>query len=218
MYTGFIIGIAAVFALVLFVLSIKLLARFGWILQWVRGTIGLAFLAFGVVVVVVAMDMLTYKEVIDDQAVATLTFSQVKEQEYSVEVSYVFQEKSDLYTVHGDQWQMDARIVRLRGFLTTLGAKPGFRLDRLSGRYYSLADERRKTRSVYKLDETNATIDFWSLLHSNGNKVPWIEAVYGSATYLPMADKAIFQVSLSDSGLTAKPINEPAENAVQDWK
>ena len=218
MYTGFIIGIAAVFALVCIFFSIKLLARFSWVLHWVRGTIGLAFLTLSIVVVVVAMDMLTYKEVINDQAVATLTFSQVKNQEYSVEVSYVFKDKTDLYTMHGDQWQMDARIVRLSGFLTTLGAKPGFRLDRLSGRYYSLVDERRKTRAVYKLDESNAVIDFWSFLHSKGNKVPWIEAVYGSATYLPMADKAIFQVSLSDSGLTAKPINEPAENAVQDWK
>lgn len=218
MYSGFVIGIAALVGIILFFISLKLLGRFSWLFHWVRGTLGLAFLLATIFVLLIARDLLTYKQLFNDQAVATLTFTEVKEQEYSVEVSFVFDERSEQYTIYGDQWQMDARIIRLNGLFTLVGAKPGYRLDRLSGRYFSLEDERRKSRSIYTLTESIPYTDFWSFLYDKGTNVPWVEAVYGSATFLPMADNAIFQVSLSRSGLTASPVNEPAETAIKGWQ
>ena len=218
MYTGFVIGIVALIGVILLIISLKLLGRFGWFFQWIRGTVGLVFLAALVFVVFVGLDLVTYRQILNDQAIATLTFSKIGEQEFNVEVNFVFEERVEEYTLNGDQWQMDARIIRLNGLLAVLGAKPGYRLDRLAGRYYSLEDERRKARSVYTLMESKPYVDFWSFLHKEDTNVPWIEAIYGSATFLPMADKAIFQVSLSNSGLTATPINEPAETVVNDWQ
>jgi len=46
-------------------------------------------------------------------------------------------------------------------------------------------------------------MDVWKALHTKGSMVPGIDAVYGSAAYLPMADSASFQLSLSYNGLTA---------------
>jgi len=218
MYSGFVIGIAAVIGIVLLLISLKLLGRFGWLFHWIRGTVGLSLLAAVAFVVFIGIDLLTYRQILNDQAIASLTFSKIDEQEYKVEVSFVFEERVEEFTLKGDQWQMDARIIRLNGLLAVMGAKPGYRLDRLSGRYYSLEDERRKKRSIYTLAQSTSYTDFWSFLYKNDAKVPWVEAVYGSATFLPMADKAIFQVSLSNSGLTAVPINEPAKSVVNNWQ
>ena len=43
--------------------------------------------------------------------------------------------------------------------------------------------------------------------------LPFVDAVYGSATYMPMADGARYQVSITQSGLIARPLN-PAADAV----
>ena len=38
--------------------------------------------------------------------------------------------------------------------------------------------------------------------------MPWADALYGSAVYVPMSDGARYQVVVSQSGLVARPLNE----------
>lgn len=218
MYSGFILGISIIVGGLSFYLGFKILRRFTWVVGWLKGMVGLTCIATTVGVGFIALDLNSYKKLLEEQPLATLTFNRITDQKFSVEVNMVLEASKEMYELEGDQWQMDARIVRWKDFVTTLGGKPGFRLDRLSGRYYSLEDERRKKRSVYELSSSKFGLDFWSYIHSKGESFPLIEAVYGSAAYLPMADNAIFQVSLSRNGLTAKPVNDPAKQAVDSWK
>jgi len=60
-------------------------------------------------------------------------------------------------------------------------------------------------------------IDVWSFLQAHSG-FPLIEATYGSATFLPMADGAAYQLSLSQTGLTAVPLNKAAQEAVKNWR
>jgi hypothetical protein len=60
-------------------------------------------------------------------------------------------------------------------------------------------------------------VDVWKIFHSNPGWVPVVDAVYGSATYLPMKDGALFEISLSNTGLVARPINEVAREAVAEF-
>jgi hypothetical protein len=48
--------------------------------------------------------------------------------------------------------------------------------------------------------------------------VPWVDALFGSATFVPMADGALYAVSVSQSGLIARPANQAARNAVAGWR
>ena len=48
--------------------------------------------------------------------------------------------------------------------------------------------------------------------------IAWVDAEYGSATFLPMADGALFTVKLSSTGLVARPENDRATIAIQDWE
>jgi len=47
--------------------------------------------------------------------------------------------------------------------------------------------------------------------------VPWADALYGSATFMPMADGAAYEVSVSQAGLLARPLNDAARAAVDAW-
>ena len=47
--------------------------------------------------------------------------------------------------------------------------------------------------------------------------MPGVDAFYGTATYLPLADGARFQVTLSRDAILARPANEAAREAVGDW-
>ena len=45
-----------------------------------------------------------------------------------------------------------------------------------------------------------------------------MDAVYGSAAYLPLSDGARYAVVLGPSGLLARPLDPAAETAVRSWR
>ena len=218
MYFGFFSVITIVLTLAGLFVAFRLLKRFSWILAWLRGTTGILMLAFVGMMVAVNLDLMSYKHLLNEKPILNLTFEKVDEQRYKVRLVYIEEGIEEVYDVAGDQWQIDAKIIRWHGIFQTLGAKPAYRLDRLSGRYYSLEDERRKTRTVHQLSQSEYIIDLWAWLKGNGRILSGVDAVYGSATYLPMSDKAAYRVLLSHNGLTAEPVNLSASNAINQFK
>ncbi len=123
-----------------------------------------------------------------------------------------------IFDIGGDEWQMDARVLKWKGSALLLGSDTLYRLDRLSGRYRDIAQERTQQRSVYSLVEKGMGLDIWPLMQRYSRWVPWVDAVYGNAAYMPMADGARFVVSVGASGLVARPGNSDAERAVRQWR
>ena len=218
MFYGTFTGLFCLLALFSFVFGVKLLWGRGWVFAWLRGTVGLVFLCVCLAALFVIIDLFSYKKFIQEKPIATLSFEKLAEQKFNASLVILEEGKEQIVEIHGDQWQMDARVIRWLGIFRSISPRPGYRLDRLSGRYYSLDDERLKARSVYSLGESEYALDFWSWLQNNGRFFPWIDAVYGSAAYLPMVDGAIYQVSLSGTGLLATPINDIADQAVRAWR
>lgn len=201
-------------ALVSLYFGARFLANKSWIMGWIRGSIGLLFISVTVFLGLAVTDFFSYENILAEQTLATLSIEELEEQHYKVTVEYILDSREESYDLRGDLWQMDAKIIRWLGLFQAIGAKPGYRLDRISGRYYSLEDERRNDRTVYSLQEPKMGLDVWSWLQGGGSFVPWVDAVYGSATYLPLVDGAIYQVKLSNNGLTALPVNSVAKEAV----
>ncbi len=215
-------GVFSTFCVLLALLAgfyaFRMLIKLSWFIPWLRGTFGIVLILLSATLVLISLDLQSYKRLLNDKPIMTVSFQKKAKQHYEVNVSYIDTSEEEVYELHGDQWQVDARIMQLRGIFETFGAKPGYRLDRLAGRYYSLEDEHRKKRSVYQLRKSQFGFDFWSWLRDNGALFPLLEAEYGSATYLPMEHGAIFQVSLSARGLVARPLNAIAEQASHRWE
>jgi hypothetical protein len=125
--------------------------------------------------------------------------------------------KSDrFFKLRGDEWQMDARVVSWKPPATLLGLDPIYQLDRLSGRYSNIDDERAAERTVYALSD-ELPLDVWRVARKFPALLPGVDAYYGTATFLPMADGARFEITLSRTALLARPINDAARAAVGNW-
>jgi len=123
-----------------------------------------------------------------------------------------------VFDLRGDDWQLDARVLKWSGPANLLGFNTLYRLDRISGRYTKIEDEKTAPRTVHAMRPPDL-IDTWQLARDHKEWVmPWIDAVYGSATYVPMADGAVYEVRVSPTGLLARPLNDVARKAVAGWK
>ncbi len=177
---------------------------------------GLVLLFCAALITLLALDLRTYFELTYEQPVATVRFRALGPQYFRARLSYA--ENRVIETdLHGDEWELDARIIRWRGFANVLGLKTLYRLDRLSGRYRSVRQERTALHSAISL-ESDTWPDNWSLAHRYQRWLPWLlDASYGSGTYLPMANGAEYRVTLSPTGLVARPGNAAARQAVVHW-
>lgn len=210
-------AIFVILALVIVLFAARMLLRGSWLLGWLRGMVGLSLIAVAVVLTMAALDFHSYKQLAREQTVATLGFTRIAPQQFQVSV-VDDTGIEEVYEVYGDLWQLDARIIKWSNSLAGIGLTPGYRLDRLSGRYFSLEKEQKSTRSVHQLGTSKSLFDTWNWLREYGSGLAMVDASYGSATYLPMEDGALFAVNLTNSGLIARPLNDRARTAVENWQ
>lgn len=206
-----------VIAIIIFIIAARLLFRNRWFLAWLRGMTGMILLLSAGILGFIALDLYGYKQLTSDKHIATLAFHAKGHQHYTVNLVDNLGSESN-YELYGDLWQLDARLLRWHPKTLRLGIKPGYKLERLAGRYLSIEQEQQAKRSVHGLNQSYEYIDLWAWLHQYGEGLELVSAQYGSATYMPMADNALFAVYLSTSGLVAKPLNEPAEATVSQWQ
>ncbi len=193
--------------------ALKLLVVNEWVIGFVRGLWGLVLLGAASVIVMLALDIYSYKEVMFEEPIATLSFDRIDNQLFEA-VLVTKDGGQKRFEVRGDQWQLDARIIKWSGSLAKLGLRPAYRLERLSGRYFDIEQETSAKRTAHQLGESQLGLDAWSLFYKHPDWLPAVDASYGSATYLPIKDKAIFEVSLTATGLIARPKNAAAQEAV----
>ena len=217
MVYSIIAAIIIVSALALALLTSKLLVKTSWFLGWLRGMGGLLLISTVVFLVFTAFDVFSYKNLAKEQKVATIHFNKINHQHYVA--SFIDQRGNEKdYELFGDQWQLDSRVIKWKASALKLGIYSGYRLDRLAGRYLSLEDERNKPRRVHAFHQNVAGIDIWHWLNQADDWIDIVDARYGSGVFLPMVDKGHYQISLTATGLIAKPLNEPAKEAVALWQ
>lgn len=176
---------------------------------------GVASGAVGGASILLAFSYFGYSRLVDEQLVSRIEFSEAASGEYVARLM-VDGQIDRLFTLRGDEWQMDARVVNWKPPATLLGLDPIYQLDRLSGRYSSIDDEMSEQRTVHALSD-ELTFDVWHVARRFPVLMPGVDAYYGTATYLPMADGARFEVTLTRTALIARPSNAAARDAVGDW-
>jgi hypothetical protein len=189
-------------------------------LQLVRGTMffltGALVLLVAAAAVLVAANLYTYARLTHEQQAARVSMRQLGERWYVLSVQQK-QGPPRHFELRGDEWQIDARVLKWRAIGTLLGFDTVYRLERLSGRYASVAAERAGPRTVHDLSK-ETSLDLWSLVKQHHAYLPFADALYGSAVYVPMSEGAEYAVSVSASGLVVRPGNEAARKAVGGWK
>src|ERR1700722_6641421 len=212
-------ALTAVFALVgiLFLFgAFRLLRRRRVLGGALNGATALVLILLSVCAALIGANLRTYQRLSFEQAAGELQFSRTGEREFNAVLTYPGGERAS-FALRGDEWQIDARVLKWHAFANLVGFDALYRLERIGGRYKRIEDERTQARSVYSLNPPQR-IDPWDLVHRYHSWVPWMDALYGSATFLPMADGALYEVKVSQSGLVARPLNQAARDAVGSWR
>ena len=184
---------------------------------------GIVFLVIAAVVAglgtagaMLAAALHSYARLTQEQEAARAVFRELAPKRYEL-ILVLKAEPARRFEIRGDEWQIDARVLKWKGMATLLGMDTLYRFERVAGRYADTVQEKSAPRSVHALS-TEAGFDLWSVLKEHHRWLPLADALYGSAAYAPMADGAQFAVSVSTSGLLIRPLNESAKKALGGWK
>jgi len=207
--------VVALLALITALVALRLLFGGHWLLGWLRGTFGMLVLALGGLIGLIAWDVSTYQPLEQGKPLVSLSFQADGQQRYQVKVEEGKQVR--YVTLEGDLWQLDLRALHWKGLATLIGLKPGFRLEKLSGRYLAVEQQDQARRPRVELGQSLAGIDFWARLQDCQCASLVLEAQPHRVSYLPIADGAEYTIEMVPTGLLAKPMNAAAEQAMNDW-
>ena len=209
------IVVCALLGLLFFFAAVRRLRRRRLMGGMAHGAAALVLILAAACAALVGANLRSYQRLSYEQPAGELQFARVGDREFNATLTYPNGERAN-FALHGDEWQVDARVLKWRAFANLVGFDAAYRLERISGRYTRVEDERTLSRTVYDLNAPGR-IDPWELVHRYRSSLPWMDALYGSATFLPMADGALYEIKVSQSGLISRPLNQAAREAVGSW-
>jgi hypothetical protein len=207
--------IFAVLGVIIFFLGIQRVWRRRVLMGSLEGLVGLLLLAIAALMAAISINLYTYDRLTHESTIAEVSFQEIGPQHFGAHV--LLKNNTKILDLRGDEWQIDARVLKWRGMAVLIGFDTLYRLDRLSGRYRDITQERTGLRTVHSLSEEQG-LDLWLIARRYAHWIPWVDAVYGSATYMPMLDGANYTVSVSSTGLLARPSNDIARKAIGEWR
>jgi len=205
----------AALGIILFILGIQRIWRRRITAGSLEGLVGLLLIAIAALMAAISVNLYTYDRLTHESKIAEINFREIGPQHFAAVV--LFKNNTKILDLRGDEWQIDARVLKWRGVAVLIGFDMLYRLDRLSGRYRDITQEKTGLRTVQRLSEEQG-LDLWMISRKYARWIPLVDAVYGSATYMPMVDGASYTVSVSSTGLLARPSNDIASKAVHEWR
>jgi hypothetical protein len=205
----FVAAAVAVLPALLLLLSLRKRARG----KFLRVCAALLFLAMAIPLAGLGLLLRNYAWLVVDQPVATIALEQLAPQRYRATLVPAGK-PAIVHELLGDEWQLDARVLRWRLPVVLAGVPPVYQLERLSGRYGDPKDELTRPRSVYDL---RGDWDFWQCQQRCAMRLHLADARWGSAAYLPMLDGARYRVLIgARGGLVAMPADARTETLLRD--
>ncbi len=169
----------------------------------------------GLLLLAIAANLYTYHRLTREIAVAEIEIRSTVPNSFKLQITEAGKPPIS-FTLYGDEWQLDARFLRWKSWATILGKEPLFTLERLSGRYGDIEQEREATRSVHSLN-ANSGLDVWKYGRKYSQWIPFVDAYYGSSIYMPLESGARYQVTATHTGLMVRATNISAAEVLKDW-
>ena len=176
---------------------------------------GALVLAGFLLVLLVYSNLYSYQRLTYEQVIADVYIRKLSAQKFQLSLAFSeADEDQHYYVMQGDQWQLDARILKWKGWANLLGLDSYYQLDRLSGRYRQIEQARQAPPSLFDLSMPPRGLDIWKLKQLLRDKMNFVDTLFGQSVFMPMQDGAHYQVSIGQSGLLVRPMNEAARSAI----
>jgi hypothetical protein len=153
----------------------------------------------GTVAAVVGFGMKGYHSLLREEIAATIHVQPIGPQRFTATVRFP-DGRETKHELAGDEIYIDAHILKWQPIANVFGLHTVYELDRIGGRYQSLADERALSRTVHGLSSSKL-VDLFGLRRRYILLAPLLDAEYGSASFVPVTRPAEFEVRVSPTGL-----------------
>lgn len=185
---------------------------------------GAAVLAAAAAVVLLGMNVQTYRRLTYERPVATIQTKKLGPQYFEATLIQPAPAEGEpattgVYPLHGDEWRIEAQVLKWKPRYNVLGLDTQYRLDRLSGRYRSVSQELTAERSAHDLSGGDVAtrqpwdLQVWDVARKYRRYVDAVDTLYGGGAFMPMTDGGQYEVLITQSGLIARPANAAARNA-----
>ncbi len=168
--------------------------------------VSLLLIAIGLAIFCFMMALRAYHTFTKEELVAIVKCVPSKEEKTLIldytEVIEDNRQPTKQYTLKGDQWMLDGDILKWDSWVNFLGIHTCYKTTRIGGRYLDVEDEKTLLRTPYELN--GGTDLLWKTLYRSGQSFPFVEAVYGSATYMFPDENATYGVYVTTSGYMTK--------------
>ena len=171
----------------------------------VRLLAAVALLALGSLFGAIAIGTQGYRALTREDLAARIVVQPTGVQRFSATVRFADGREAS-YDVAGDEIYVDAHILKWRPLANVLGLHTEYELARLAGRYRDIEAERRALRTVFPLG-AERPLDLFSLRQRHTFLAPLVDAQYGSATFMPVTERAELEVRVSTTGLLMRNVS-----------
>lgn len=179
----------------------KALSRPGVVKRLKRLVLGLAFAAAGVLGLGLTLALQACQAFVATTPVAEVRCAWTGPQRFNLTIALIEQGRRGLertVALAGDQWSIGGGIIKWHPWLTALGVPNYHQLTRLGGGFLDAAQERAQPPTVVELAEGLSPVWWW--LYRLDPYLPFIDAAYGSAAFMPVDPAFVHEVRVSTSG------------------
>ena len=218
---GYLCIILGVFFVVFVALTLNRIKRGKIIGTTFYGLQGIVVFLLLIIILLIFSNLNTYQRLTFENDIAEVLIRKLAKQKYQLVLIYpqnaVENDGPEYYSLYGDEWQLDARIIKWKGWANVIGLDSYYQLERISGRYANVEQANTSPPSAYQLSGEQKGMNIWKLKNLMKSKLPFLDAYYGQSVFVPMRDGAKFSVTMSQTGLVVRPVNESASQALQAW-
>lgn len=199
-------GALAVLGAVLALAGVVALFRARLLAFAVRMLLGLVLIFLGATLGLVSLGLQGYRALTREDLAAKLEVEPKGPQRFAARITFP-DGRQAAFDLAGDEIYVDAHILKWKPMANVLGLHTAYDLDRVSGRYRDIAQERTGARTVYPLGHQRE-VDLFDLRRRYAFLSPLFDAEYGSASFVPVTRPAQFELRVSTTGLLIRPVGE----------
>ena len=175
-----------------------------------RFSLGVVVVLAALSIVLLAATVYTYDRLTDETLIAELRFDATGDRQYVAHLRTGDRCADRSYPLFGDQWRVDAEFLKWKYWALLLGLDSHYRLDRLEGRYRSVADQNTQPNVAHGLSDRTA-VDLVSLSESLGSWNFLLDATYGSSTYQEIDVDNVYYVYRTQTGIITRHEPRPVQ-------
>ena len=118
--------------------------------------------------------------------------------------------------VQGDEWLLSGRVQKWKPWVNVLGVDSTYTLDQMANKYFDAVEATGQPITACSIEkpapEANRYVPegwlMWMMSYAQAE-----DRRFGSASYMPLADGALYEVVMTQAGLNAQPANDAARAA-----